>query len=48
MDGHSQDGMWEFLGLGCLGFLVAIIVNLALLAGGVWVVVKILQSMGVI
>lgn len=34
--------------LGVVGVIVTIILNLALLAGGVWVVVKVLQALGVL
>lgn len=48
MNNYSQGEKLRFLGLGCLASLFAIIANLALLAGGVWVVIKILQYMNVI
>lgn len=35
-------------GLGCVGVILVIALNLALLAGGVWVVVQVLQYTGVL
>lgn len=47
-DKNAKKGVAGIAAGGCLLVLVNIVISLALLAGAVWVVVKVLQHLGVI